>query len=68
MEQPPGTLAAFYWYFLRPVWWVYALIMLCGLFGALIEVSLFAFVGKMTRYRQSAGKTLPGSSRSTGPR
>ena len=54
VQQPPGKLGAFYWHFLRPVWWVYALIMLCGLLGALIEVSLFAFVGKIVDLAKSA--------------
>jgi len=54
VQQPPGKLGAFYWHFLRPVWWVYALIMFCGLVGALIEVSLFAFVGKIVDLAKSA--------------
>ena len=54
VEQPPSKLAAFYWHFLRPVWWVYALIMLFGLVGALIEVSLFAFVGQIVDLAKSA--------------
>jgi ATP-binding cassette, subfamily B, multidrug efflux pump len=54
VEQPPSKLAAFYWHYLRHVWQVYALIMLCGLVGALIEVSLFAFVGKIVDLAKSA--------------
>src|SRR5215813_4331579 len=47
--QPPVKLAAFYWHYIRPVWWVYALIMLVGLAGSLIEVSLFALVALVAR-------------------
>ncbi|HWJ19177.1 MAG TPA: ABC transporter ATP-binding protein [Geobacterales bacterium] len=54
VEQPPSKIGAFYWHFLRPVWWVYALIMLFGLIGALIEVSLFAFVGKIVDLAKTA--------------
>ena len=54
VQQPPGKLGAFYWHFLRPVWWVYALIMLFGLAGALIDVSLLAFVGKIVDLAKSA--------------
>ncbi len=54
VQQPPGKLGAFYWHYLRPVWWLYALIMLFGLAGALIEVSLFAFVGKIVDLAKSA--------------
>ena len=54
VQQPPSKLGAFYWHFLRQVWWVYALIMLFGLLGALIEVSLFAFVGKIVDLAKSA--------------
>jgi ATP-binding cassette, subfamily B, multidrug efflux pump len=54
LQQPPGKLGAFYWHYLRHVWWVYALIMLVGLAGALIEVSLFAFVGRIVDLAKSA--------------
>jgi ATP-binding cassette subfamily B multidrug efflux pump len=52
--QPPAKLGAFYWHYIRPVWWVYALIMLVGLAGSLIEVSLFAFVGKIVDMAKAA--------------
>ncbi len=54
LEQPPSKLGAFYWHYLRRVWWVYALIMLVGLAGALIEVSLFTFVGKIVDLAKSS--------------
>jgi ATP-binding cassette subfamily B multidrug efflux pump len=52
--QPPSTLGAFYRHYLRDVWWAYALIMVFGLIGSLIEVSLFAFVGKIVDLAKSA--------------
>ena len=52
--QPPDKLGAFYRHYVRPVWWVYALIMLFGLLGSLIEVSLVAFVGQIVDLAKSA--------------
>ncbi len=52
--EPPSRLGAFYWHYLRRVWWAYALIMVFGLIGALIEVSLFAFVGKIVDLAKAA--------------
>ena len=52
--QPPGQLGAFYRHYLRPIWWVYALIMLFGMLGSLIEVSLYAFVGHIVDLAKSA--------------
>ncbi len=54
LEQPPAKLGAFYWHYLRHVWLVYAAIMVFGLVGALIEVSLFAFVGRIVDLAKSA--------------
>jgi ATP-binding cassette subfamily B multidrug efflux pump len=54
IEQPPGRLMPFYWHYLRHVWWVYALIMAVGLAGALIEVSLLAFVGQIVDLAKSS--------------
>jgi ATP-binding cassette subfamily B multidrug efflux pump len=52
--QPPDKLGAYYRHYIRPVWWVYALIMLFGLLGSLIEVSLVAFVGQIVDLAKSA--------------
>ena len=52
--QPPDKLGAFYRHYLRPIWWVYALIMLFGMLGSLIEVSLYAFVGHIVDLAKSA--------------
>ncbi len=52
--QPPDKLGAFYRHFLRRIWWVYVLIMLFGMLGSLIEVSLVAFVGQVVDLAKSA--------------
>lgn len=52
--QPPDKLGAYYRHYIRPVWWVYALIMLFGLMGSLIEVSLVAFTGQIVDLAKSA--------------
>ncbi len=45
--QPPTRLTAFYVHYLRQVWPVFAVLMVTGLIAALVEVSLFAFVGQI---------------------
>src|SRR5262249_54719349 len=50
----PSKLGAFFVHYLRPVWWVYALIMVFGLIGSLIEVSLFTFVGQIVDLAKSS--------------
>ncbi len=52
--QPPGKVGRFYWHYLRQVWWVYAVIMVFGLAGSLIEISLFTFVGKIVDLAKEA--------------
>ena len=54
LVQPPAKLGAFYRHYLRHVWWAYALIMVMGLAGSLIEVSLFTFVGKLVDLAKAA--------------
>jgi ATP-binding cassette subfamily B multidrug efflux pump len=45
--RPPDSLWAFYLHFVRPVWPVFALLLVAGLLGSLIEVALLAFVGSL---------------------
>jgi len=47
IEQPPRQLLAFYWHFIRQIWPFFLALLAIGLIGALIEVSLFAFLGKI---------------------
>lgn len=48
--QPPDRLTAFYWYFLRQVWPSFAAVMIVGFFVALIEVSIFRYIGSIVDY------------------
>ena len=52
--RPPDTLLAFYAYFIRPVWPVFAVLLVAGLLGSLIEVSLLAFVGSLVDMMKAA--------------
>ncbi len=45
--QPPRTLLAYYKHFLMPVWPVFAVLLVVGGLGSIIEVSLTAFVGSL---------------------
>ena len=45
--EPPKGLMAFFWYFLKPVWWAFALLTLLTLAAAAIEVALIAFIGRI---------------------
>jgi ATP-binding cassette subfamily B multidrug efflux pump len=45
--QPPGTLWDFYRHFIQPVWPAFAFLLVVGLLGSLIEVALFAFLGRL---------------------
>lgn len=54
IERPPENLLAFYWHFVRQVWPFFAALLAIGLVGALIEVSLFAFLGEIVDLVRSA--------------
>ena len=52
--RPPETLLAFYSHFVRPIWPVFAFLLVAGLLGSLIEVALLAFVGSLVDMMRSA--------------
>ncbi len=52
--RPPDTLLAFYVYFIKPVWPVFAVLLVAGFLGSLIEVSLLAFVGSLVDMMKAA--------------
>ena len=52
--RPPDTLLAFYLHFVRPIWPVFALLLVAGLLGSLIEVALLAFVGSLVDMMRGA--------------
>ncbi len=45
--QPPSTLRAFFWHYLGPVWWAFALLTAVTLALAILEVAVLAFVGRV---------------------
>ena len=45
--QPPSRLAAFYWHYVRQIWPALVAVLVVGFFAALVEVSLFAFLGEI---------------------
>ena len=53
-ERPPATLFAYYVHFIRPVWPAFAALLLAGLLGALIEVALMSFVGRLVDLMRAA--------------
>jgi len=52
--RPPDTLLAFYAYFIKPVWPAFAVLLVAGFLGSLIEVSLLAFVGSLVDMMKDA--------------
>jgi ATP-binding cassette subfamily B multidrug efflux pump len=52
--RPPETLFAFYLHFARPIWPVFALLLVAGFLGSLIEVALLAFVGSLVDMMRGA--------------
>ena len=52
--RPPETLLAFYAYFVRPVWPAFAVLLVAGFLGSLIEVALLAFVGSLVDMMKAA--------------
>jgi ATP-binding cassette subfamily B multidrug efflux pump len=53
-ERPPETLLAFYIHFIRPIWPVFAFLLVAGFLGSVIEVSLLAFVGSLVDMMREA--------------
>ncbi len=52
--QPPDRLLAFYVYFIKPVWPAFAVLLVAGFLGSLIEVTLLAFVGSLVDMMKTA--------------
>jgi len=52
--RPPDTLLAFYHHFVRPIWPVFAILLVAGLLGSVIEVALLAFVGSLVDMMRGA--------------
>lgn len=55
LARPPGGLIAFYWHFVRQCWPAFLALLVVGFLGAVVEASLFAFVGTLVdRMREAA--------------
>ncbi|MFM9625873.1 hypothetical protein ACKI14_49790, partial [Streptomyces turgidiscabies] len=54
ISQPPDKLVAFFWYYLKPVWWAFALLTATTLVLAGLEVLVLAFVGQVVDMMKSA--------------
>jgi ATP-binding cassette subfamily B multidrug efflux pump len=52
--RPPEALLAFYSYFIRPIWPAFVALLVAGLLGSLIEVTLLAFVGSLVDMMRGA--------------
>ena len=52
--RPPDTLLAFYVYFIKPVWPAFAVLLVAGFLGSIIEVTLLAFVGSLVDMMKAA--------------
>ena len=53
-KQPPATLRAFFWHYLGPVWWAFALLTVVTLALAMLEVAVLAFVGRVVDMMKEA--------------
>ena len=53
-KQPPDRLLPFFWHYLRQVWPWFGWIMVVGLIVAIIEISLFAFLGQLVDLMREA--------------
>ncbi len=45
--EPPTRLAAFFWFYLKPVWWAFAVLTVVTLLAAAVEVAIIAFIGRI---------------------
>jgi ATP-binding cassette subfamily B multidrug efflux pump len=52
--RPPDSIAAFYWHYIKPVWRPFAVLLVVGFIGSLIEVALMAFVGRLVDMMSAA--------------
>ncbi len=52
--RPPASLGAFYWFFVRQAWPSFVALLVVGFIGAVIEASLFAFVGSLVDLMRAA--------------
>jgi ATP-binding cassette subfamily B multidrug efflux pump len=47
ITRPPDELWAFYWFFIKPLWPFFLMLLIAGCLGSSIEVALMGFVGSI---------------------
>ncbi len=53
--RPPDRLWAFYWFFVKPLWPFFLLLLIAGCLGSTIEVALMGFVGAIVDKMRTHG-------------
>lgn len=53
--RPPDTLGAFYWFFIKPLWPYFLLLLVAGCLGSTIEVALMGFIGAIVDKMRTHG-------------
>ncbi len=59
IAEPPNRLAAFFWHYLKPVWWAFAILTVLTFAAAAIEVAIYAFIGRIIDFMKET--TTPAS-------
>ncbi len=54
IARPPERLVPFFWYYLKPVWWAFALLTTATLILASLEVAVMAFVARIVDMMKEA--------------
>jgi ATP-binding cassette subfamily B multidrug efflux pump len=55
ITRPPDRLWAFYWFFIKPLWPFFVLLLIAGCLGSSIEVALMGFVGSIVDKMRTHG-------------
>lgn len=53
--RPPDTLWAFYWFFIKPLWPFFLLLLIAGCLGSTIEVAFMGFIGAIVDKMRTHG-------------
>ncbi|MEP3277600.1 MAG: ABC transporter ATP-binding protein [Stappiaceae bacterium] len=56
LSQPPNSVLAFCWYFVRPYWKIFAAVALMSAMVAIFEVMIFSFLGDLVNWLSSESK------------
>jgi len=54
IDQPPENLVGFFWHYCRQIWGTLVVVVLVGSLAALIEVTLFTFLGRIVDMARAA--------------